>query len=393
MAAAEHRLAARSQLRGHHLLGLLVGAHHVVPHAQGHEDVRGHVLRMRRGGRDRRQAAGGLQRACRMLGIVHAVDPVVRRARVLGVAQVHRLRDARGLEEVGQVALAMREPEQRQGMEQPGFVVAGKASRQVGHRLEVARIARTLLALAVEHFGGGQPGLLAFGRCAGGASGGVRRQLRERRAPGGDVLLVPDRVRVGHRLAPVGEREAGIARLCVQEGFLRRRILEQVQQQHAAHEGGLRGGIPRGGREVEPPQRLDALARFGCRMRLRAVGLGRRHGKAKRYGEEGRGEAERTGRMGAHRGLRTRAGTALSRAAAADASGPRIARRTLRARQRPGCAPVPWPGRAPGRPRRACPPPPIPSHPAPPRRRRCRGTAPRPPPTRSSRIACGCPRR
>jgi len=66
-----------------------------------------------------------------------------------------------------------------------------------------------------------------------------------------DVLLVPERVSEGHGLAPVSHRERWIERPGLDERGFGRRVLEKVQQQHAAQELLLRGGGACGRREID----------------------------------------------------------------------------------------------------------------------------------------------
>src|SRR6185295_17017064 len=63
-----------------------------------------------------------------------------------------------------------------------------------------------------------------------------RRKAIQRRTRLLDVFVVPERLVVGHRLAPICESERGVDPLSLSEGGDGVVVLEAVQQQHAAHE-------------------------------------------------------------------------------------------------------------------------------------------------------------
>ncbi len=84
----------------------------------------------------------------------------------------------------------------------------------------------------------------------------AKRGARSRR-----VLLIPHRVRVAHRFAPVRHHVARIERLRLAERGRRLRIVEVVQIEHAAVERGVRSGRRRcRERDLSEP-RLDARLR------------------------------------------------------------------------------------------------------------------------------------
>ena len=81
-----------------------VGRDRILPGADAREDVRGHVQRVRRRGRDARVAARRGQALLRDRRRVVAVDQVVRHARMVGVLGELLLEDRRRLQ-VGRVGL------------------------------------------------------------------------------------------------------------------------------------------------------------------------------------------------------------------------------------------------------------------------------------------------
>src|SRR5438105_3513891 len=83
------------------------------------------------------------------------------------------------------------------------------------------------------------------------ASGAIALRLRRALCPrrseplqggagGGEVLLIPDRMRVGHRLAPIRHREIGIDLLRLAEALRRCGVFEVVQQRQTAEKCRLR---------------------------------------------------------------------------------------------------------------------------------------------------------
>src|SRR5207237_5439047 len=101
-------------------------------------------------------------------------------------------------------------------------------------------VAFVLRAFAVENFDGLKVRALAIALR-------LRRALRPRRseplqggAGGREVLLIPDRMRVRHRLAPIRHREIGIDLLRLAEAICRCGVFEIVQQSETAEERRLR---------------------------------------------------------------------------------------------------------------------------------------------------------
>ena len=114
-----------------------------------------------------------------------------------------------------EIASLVRGAEDRQRVERRGVDVIRIARVQRGHRVGVEKIARVLLAFAVQHIERTQVIALPF-------RPRLRQPFRRRgaealqhRARRRGVLLEPDRMRVRHGLAPVrhGERRIGLLRL------------------------------------------------------------------------------------------------------------------------------------------------------------------------------------
>ena len=118
-------------------------------------------------------------------------------------------------------------------------VVSAAASCCIAAEKSVSRVG--LGSVAVEDLGGGEPGLFARRPGLRLPLGGRGTEAREHGARGRHVLLVPDAVRVRHRLAPVREGEAGVRLLRLAERGGGVVELEAVEELHPAKEGGLRG--------------------------------------------------------------------------------------------------------------------------------------------------------
>ena len=245
-----------------------VGFRHVVPHAKCHEDVRGHVLCMAGIRGNLRQGPCRLQRTGGVRGIVHCMDPVVRRAGILRVEVEDALGDRSRAQVSRHVAHALAAPHQCQRMEQLCVVVTWIVLGQAFHRLVVMRVAERLcVAARIQDFHGGKIGLFARRRCLGRAGSGRGTEPAQCRATGIRVELVPDAVVVRHRLAPVGHGEVRIQLLGLAESLRGIGIFEQVQQQRTAQERSLRSGRTGRRRERNRAEPFDAAHRFG-RARL-----------------------------------------------------------------------------------------------------------------------------
>ena len=127
-----------------------VGRDRFLPIADPGENVRRHVLRVRRIRRDlriaqrRRQAFGGDAR------IVVQMDQIMRDAGMLRLALEDRLEDGRPLELVGVGLVGGRRRDiERDRVEDLGFVVIGIFRRQRLHRLQIGLHARLVRGLVV----------------------------------------------------------------------------------------------------------------------------------------------------------------------------------------------------------------------------------------------------
>jgi hypothetical protein len=209
-------------------------------------------------GGDARVRAGGGEREARVLGIVVVVDQVVEGARVLGVEAEDLLEDGRRLlldlaadervlvqvvsaraEERGR---AYRRAHEGEGMEGKHFRVVGMGRGEASHGLGVRAVARRLVPAPEQDLDRREEAPLAVGPRLPGPRLGRRAKPLQDLAGLLRVLVEPERLVVGHGLAPVGQGEAGIDSLRFQEGLDGVLVLEVVERGHAAQERGLRGG-------------------------------------------------------------------------------------------------------------------------------------------------------
>ena len=239
--AVEVALVARGVLARDPLLRqrprLLVRLRGLGPHAELHEDVRRHVQRVRRARGDRGVTLRGAEAERRVQRIVVGVDEVVQRAGMIAALGDDRLEQRRGADALARVDFVAPDgAEDGQGVEDARLDVVRMRRREARHRLLVRGVARGLVAFAVELCDGIEPRLLPLAaRCS--------LPPFHRAAAAVEIDLVPDRMVVRHRLAPVGEGEVRIDALGLLERALRLRVGEVVQQQDAAQEGLLRLGL------------------------------------------------------------------------------------------------------------------------------------------------------
>src|SRR5262249_43390341 len=144
---------------------------------------------------------------------------------------------AAGLERGRRIALTgWNRRKQRERVERRRLVVIRVRARKLAHPIRVRAIARGFCTVAEEPFDGVEISLLAIGWRLRLTVRARRRQPPERRAGLVHVLVVPERLVVAHRLAPVRQGESGVEALRLPERGDRIVVLEAVKQQHAADE-------------------------------------------------------------------------------------------------------------------------------------------------------------
>jgi len=102
-----------------------IGRDGFVPHAEGKEDMRGHVLSVRRGTGDLAVNAGGAQTERRVDGVVIGVDQIVDSPWVLRIFGEHLLGNGGGAHVRGVIAFALAGAEQGNSVKAGGFEVVG----------------------------------------------------------------------------------------------------------------------------------------------------------------------------------------------------------------------------------------------------------------------------
>ncbi len=196
-------------------------------------------------GRDESVAARGAQPEGRVDRIVVAVDEVVQHAGMLRMRRQNFFEQRRRAHVGGEIAALMGSAEEGESVEGGSVDVVGIAFVHDAHRIRVLEIALVFRAVAVKNFDRAKVVALALRlrfcqtigrRCA---------EFLQHRASGIGVLLKPDRMRVRHRLAPIGHRERGLDRLRFPECLRRRFVLEVVEQRQTAQKRRLRLGRAR----------------------------------------------------------------------------------------------------------------------------------------------------
>ena len=256
--------------------GRLVGGSRVMPHAELHKDVRRHVQRVARSGRHLRVGARRGQRQARVRRIVVIMDQVVQRPGVVGAKGEDRAKDRRRFSLHGaanermlvlivariakESRTARRGAHERQCEECPCLEVGRIRASQLAHRLAIGTIARCALARSVQRLDGPQVALLALGRRQSQPRLRCRRKPCERRARGVGILVEPQRLVAGHRLAPVRHGKAAVVALSLAKRLDGVLVLEVVERLHAAQECGLRGsraGVGKAHRGSEQQREQD----------------------------------------------------------------------------------------------------------------------------------------
>ena len=154
---------------------------------------------------------------------------------------------ARDVVALGHVAVQPVDAQQRQRVEGRDLGIVGIGIVQVAHRLHVLEAALGVVAVPPEDLDRAHEPLLPLGRRLGDALLGCRRQALQRLPRLGRVHVGDQRMVVGERFAPVGQREVGIDRLGRVELLARLLPAEAVQDRDAAQEMVLRLAGRRGG--------------------------------------------------------------------------------------------------------------------------------------------------
>ena len=253
----------------------------LLPHPQAGEDVRGHVQRVRRRGRNLGVRARRRQRHLGEFGVVERVDHVMGDPGMLGFNRQEAIEDRRRLllPRVGLVGRrVVGHAEDREGMEDVRLVVVGVALRHASHRLLVGHHSCWMRHAVPTVVGPDRGDVIAF---AGGPCACLRRLLR-RCTAGGEFVRrgwTPDLVEVAHCDPPLRHAASGILRRHFAEDFGDLAVRERVQQCHSALERRLDRRIARSG-EVD----LAELLRRG----MRVIVLVLREDPPRRQGKRGR---------------------------------------------------------------------------------------------------------
>ncbi len=177
-----------------------------------------HVLGVSGVGCDLGVGARGAQPQGRVDRVVIGVDQIVSGAGVVGVAIEELLGDRSRPHVGGDDANALAQSQQRERIKRLCLRIVGVVCREFCHGECIGGVALGLGAIQIEVLHGVEVRLLALrGRL--GLAGLTRRgepcQRRERRF---SIALVPDRMVVCHRFAPIGHGEAAIELLRLAEG-------------------------------------------------------------------------------------------------------------------------------------------------------------------------------
>ena len=245
--------------------GFGVGRDRLLPVADAREDVRGHVLGMRRGWRDLGIASRGIEALLGDRRIVVEVNEIVRDAGMLRLALGDRLEDCRALELVG-VGLVGRRGRcvERERVMDLRLVVLRILLCQLLHRLGIGHDARAVIELLVVGVHDRErvdivalalrlgADALAL-RNGGGAVGEILRRRRHVRVP-----------EQAQRNAPIGDAAFGIGLQHILKRLLRCAVPERMLVQHRAIEKLLRLRLA-GGLETDVSKLLAVLREHGLR--------------------------------------------------------------------------------------------------------------------------------
>ena len=227
------------QLRNPRRLG--VGRDRFLPVADAREDMRRHVLRVRRAGRDLGITPGRIEPLLRNRRSVVQVDQIMRHARMVRLALRDRLQDRRAFELLGVSLVGRRRRRvQRERVVDLRLVVFRVALRQLLHRLRIGHDAGAvvdLVMVGIHH--GERVDVVALTL----RLGADAFALRDGRGALGEILRRRRHVRVqeqAQRDAPMGDAAFGVGFECLLEGLLRCAIPERMLVQHRAVEVLLR---------------------------------------------------------------------------------------------------------------------------------------------------------
>ena len=216
---------------------------HVVPHAQRDEDVRGHVLGVSGIGRDAAVCARSVDAERGVRWIVDGVDHVVRRARMIGMRAEDASRNGVRAQIRRHIAVALVESQQRQCVEELRFDVVRIRTAKAIEACRPERVApRFADIFIVQRLRRPEPRALVLRPRLRRSLGRRRRKTTQHGTSGGRVLLIPHRMRIAHRFAPVRHHVAGIELLRLAKGGGGLWIVEIMEVEHAANECRVRGG-------------------------------------------------------------------------------------------------------------------------------------------------------
>lgn len=176
-----------------------------------------------------------------VVGVVHAMDPIMRGAGMIGVSFVGRLGNGGRLKVDGDVTHTFAATEKRETVEELGLVVFGIELGEFLHGRGVERVAFGFGAfVGVQDFDCGEEGPLT-GICDQRRPGlWCGREFVQRCLSGWNVEFIPDRMIVSHGLAPIRHHEGRVDLFGGLKGLRRVVVLEEVEEQQTTDKGGLR---------------------------------------------------------------------------------------------------------------------------------------------------------
>ena len=227
----------------------------VVPLSELQEDVRRHVPRVARFGREPCERARGREREVRVLRVVVVVHQIVQRASMLRIRSQYAVEDRRdtrlrvaagerravafvGVGRADQTA--RHRAEQGERVQRGDIGIVGLPRVQLAHGVRVVAAARLGVAVAEQAFDRAEPRLLLRASGLRTARGRRGAEPGQRQPRGFEVLVAPQRLVVGHRLAPVRHDEAGIELTSLSKSLVRVLVLELMERSESAPEHSCR---------------------------------------------------------------------------------------------------------------------------------------------------------